>query len=206
MKSGHTALRLCGAVVACALGAQASGTAAWEMNTWSDFIRGRFQGVSLSRDGRLTLAPRLETVWSSDQPVVWSVVRAPDGTLYAGTGHRGRVYRIDAAGKSAVLWTAEQPEVFALALDRKGALYAAGSPDGKVYRIENGKAAEYFAPQARYVWSLAMAPDGALYVGTGDQGRICPLPEWFRWKAEPLQRSRWVPWIESVLQCYRNKR
>ena len=172
MKSGHTALRLCGAVVACALGAQASGTAAWEMNTWSDFIRGRFQGVSLSRDGRLTLAPRLETVWSSDQPVVWSVVRAPDGTLYAGTGHRGRVYRIDAAGKSAVLWTAEQPEVFALALDRKGALYAAGSPDGKVYRIENGKAAEYFAPQARYVWSLAMAPDGALFVGTGDQGRI----------------------------------
>lgn len=172
MKSGLTALRLCGAVVACALGAEASGTAAWEMNTWSDFIRGRFQGVSLSRDGRLTLAPRLETVWASGEPVVWSAVRAPDGALYAATGHRGRVYRIDPAGKSAVLWTAGQPEVFALALDRKGALYAAGSPDGKVYRIENGKAAPYFSPQARYVWSLVVAPDGALYVGTGDQGRI----------------------------------
>ena len=31
---------------------------------------------------------------------------------------------------------------------------------------------EYFAPKARYIWSLAVAPDGALYVGTGDQGKI----------------------------------
>jgi len=29
----------------------------------------------------------------------------------------GRVYRIDASGKSSLLWTAEQPEVFALAVD-----------------------------------------------------------------------------------------
>jgi hypothetical protein len=43
---------------------------------------------------------------------------------------------------------------------------------GKVYRIENGKATDYFAPQARYIWSLALAPDGILYVGTGDQGRV----------------------------------
>ena len=27
-------------------------------------------------------------------------------------------------------------------------------------------------PNARYIWSLAVAPDGALYVGTGDQGKI----------------------------------
>jgi len=149
-----------------------SGTAAWELNNYSDFVRGRFTGISLSRDGRLRLAPKMETVFSSDQPVIWSVAQGPDGTLYAGTGHRGRVFQIDKAGKSSVLWTADQPEVFAVAVDPKGVLYAATSPNGKVYRIQNGKATEFFSPKATYIWSLALGKDGTLFVGTGDQGTI----------------------------------
>ena len=149
-----------------------SGTQTWEMNSYADFVRGHFDGVSLSRDGHLSLAPKLDTLFTSDQPVIWSVAQGPDGALYAGTGHRGRVYRIDSAGKAALLWTAEQPEIFAIAVDAKGAVYAGTSPDGKVYRIVNGKAEEYFAPKARYIWSLAVARDGALYVGTGDQGKV----------------------------------
>ncbi len=150
-----------------------SGTTAWEMTSYGDFIKGRFEGVSLSREGRLSLAPKVDTVFTSDQPVIWSVAQAPDGTLYAATGHRGRLFRIDRSGKSALIWTSDQPEIFAVAADRNGVVYAGTSPDGKVYRIENGQAAEYFTPpKARYIWSLAAAPDGALYVGTGDQGKI----------------------------------
>ncbi len=169
------AIRFWACAAALAVAAPAafpSSTAAWEMNSYNDFIRGRFAGVSLSRDGRLSLAPKMETIFTSDQPVVWGVAQGPDGSLYAATGHRGRVYRVDPAGKASLLWTAEQPEVFAIAVDRNGVVYAGTSPDGKVYRIENGKAAEYFAPKARYIWSLAVAPDGVLYVGTGDQGKV----------------------------------
>ncbi|PYT32377.1 MAG: hypothetical protein DMG57_01920 [Acidobacteria bacterium] len=154
------------------LSLRASTTIAWEMNTYQDFVRGRFQGVSLSRDGRLMLAPKLETLFSSDQPVIWSVAEAPDGSVYVGTGHRGRLYRVDKSGKSTLVWSAEQPEIFAVAVDARGAVYAATSPDGKVYRVVQGKALEYFAPHAKYIWALAVAPDGVLYVGTGDQGRI----------------------------------
>jgi hypothetical protein len=164
--------RAAGLAAAAALFALASGTAAWEMTSYSDFIRGRFNGVSLSRDGRLSLAPKVDPVFTSDQPVIWTVAEASDGTLYAGSGHRGRVYRIDPAGKSSLLFAAGQPEIFAIAVDRSGAVYAGTSPDGAVYRIENGKASEYFAPHSRYIWSLAVGPDGALYVGTGDQGKI----------------------------------
>jgi hypothetical protein len=149
-----------------------SGTTAWEMNSYSDFIKGRFNGISLSREGRLSLAPKVETVFTSDQPVIWSVAQAPDGTLYAATGHRGRIYRIDRAGKASLLWTAEQPEVFAIASDKSGVLYAGTSPNGKVYRIENGNATEFYAPKTRYIWSLALGADGALYVGTGDKGQV----------------------------------
>lgn len=149
-----------------------SGTQTWEMDSYSDFVKGHFDGVSLSREGHLSLSPKVDTVFTSDQPVIWSVARASDGTLYAATGNRGRLYRIDTSGKSSLLWTAEQPEIFAVTVDAKGAVYAGSSPDGKVYRIVNGKAEEYFAPKARYIWSLAVAPDGALFVGTGDQGKI----------------------------------
>jgi len=147
-------------------------TATWELSSWRDFLAGRFEGVSLSRDGGLMLAPRLETVVDSDQPVIWSVVAARDGTLYAGTGHRGRVLRKPPNGAWSVLWSADQPEVFALALDAAGVLYIGTSPEGKIYRFVGGKAEEYFDPKARYVWALAFGPDGKLYAGTGDDGRI----------------------------------
>src|SRR5262249_5039966 len=105
------ALRVCAAAAVMAGLATASGTTTWEMNSYADFIRGRFQGISLSRDGRLTLAPRMDTVFSSDEPIVWSVVRGKGGVIFAATGNRGRIYQIDSAGHSSLLWTAEQPEV-----------------------------------------------------------------------------------------------
>ena len=108
-----------------------SGTTAWEMNSYTDFVRGRFEGVSLSREGRISLAPKIDTVFTSGQSVIWSIAQAPDGTLYAATGHRGRVYRIDPQGNSSLLWTAVEPEVFAIAVDRNGIVYAGTSPDGK---------------------------------------------------------------------------
>lgn len=159
-------------LLVCTGASFAASTAAWEMSTYQDFARGKFIGLSLTRDGRVQLAPKLDTVFSSGQPSVWSVAQASDGTVYLGTGHRGRVFSVDPGGKSAVIWTSPQPEVFAVAAGSDGAVFAASSPDGKVYRIQHGQAAEYFAPGTRYIWALAVGKDGALYVATGDPGKI----------------------------------
>jgi hypothetical protein len=155
----------------------AASTQTWEMNGYPDFSRGRFSGLSISYDGKLTLGPALATVFDSGQAEVWSVAAAPDGSIYLGTGNRGRLFRVDApasntGAQGTLAWTADQPEIFAVTVDPKGVVYAGSSPDGKVYRIENGKAAEYFAPGAHYIWALAVAPDGALMVATGDEGKI----------------------------------
>ena len=151
----------------------ASSPSVWEMSSFSDFIKGHFDGVSLGRDGRLSLAPRLDIFFNSEQPVIWSVARHFDGALYVATGHRGRVFRIDPNGTSKLLWTADRPEVFAITVDKSGNLYAASSPDGKIYRIDAaGKATEYFDPKAKYIWSLSLASDGTLYAGTSDDGRV----------------------------------
>ena len=100
------AAALCAALAPAAF---ASGTATWELNSYADFIRGRFNGLSLSREGRLSLSPKVDTLFTSDQPVIWALAQAPDGALYAATGHRGRLYRIDGAAKSTLLWTAPSP-------------------------------------------------------------------------------------------------
>jgi hypothetical protein len=150
----------------------AATTTTWEMNSYQDFLRGRLSGLSLTRDGRLVVGPKLDTVFTSDQPEIWAIAQAPDGSLYLGTGNRGRLFRIDPSGKSSVVWTADQPEIFAVAVDSKGVVYAGTSPDGKIYRVENGKASEYFDPQVRYIWALKVASDGSLFAGTGDQGKI----------------------------------
>ncbi len=163
-----------GPILIALLGSLAFGatTTTWEMNGYQDFLRGRLSGLSLTRDGKLMLGPKLDTIFTSDQPEIWTVAKAPDGALYLGTGNGGRLYKIDASGKSSLIWTADQPEIFAIAIDSKGVVYAGTSPDGKVYRIENGKATEYFSPLARYIWALKFAPDGTLFVATGDQGKI----------------------------------
>ncbi len=159
-------------LIAAAPVLRAGGTATWEMNNYGDFVRGRLAGVSLDREGRLLLAPRLETWFASEQPIIWSLAQAPDGAIYAGTGHRGRLFRIGRTGEAAVHWVSDQPEIFAVAVDSRGAVYAATSPNGKVFRIENGQASEFFAPNTTYIWSLLFARDGSLFVGTGDQGTI----------------------------------
>jgi len=160
------------AIAFTALLASASSTSFWEMSSFTDFIAGKLDGVALSRDGHLTQAPQLDTVFNSGQPVIWSVLPGAAGTIYAATGHRGRVYRIDPNGTSTVIWTADRPEVFALAVSSRDDVYAASSPNGKIYRIRQGQATEYFDPKARYIWSLALAPDGTLYAGTGDSGIV----------------------------------
>ncbi len=155
-----------------ALPLAAATTATWDMTSYQDFLRGKFTGVSLDRDGRLAVAPAAVPLFTSGEAVLWTIVRTSAGTLYAGSGHGGKVFEIAASGKSKLLWTAAEPEVFALALAPDGALFAATSPDGKIYRIENGAAKVFFDPHSKYIWALAFAPDGTLYAGTGNQGKV----------------------------------
>jgi outer membrane protein assembly factor BamB len=166
----RTAALLCAA--SCLAGA--SGPAAWESNSWADFLKGRFSGVALTREGRLTLAPRPVLLAATGEAAVWSVIRASDGALWFSTGHRGRLFRIAVdAEKALQVWSAQQPEIFALAPAPGGAVYAATSPGGTIWRVDAaGKAEEWFDTKAKYVWSLAAAADGSLFAGTGDDGKL----------------------------------
>jgi hypothetical protein len=106
---------------------------------------------------------------------------APDGIIYAGSGHQGKVFRVTPDGKSSVLWTAPQSEIFAVAVDRNGVVWAGSSPNGGLYRLEGGAAKEVWHSPAHYIWALQPSPDGSMYVATGEPGRV--------YKVEPSGRA-----------------
>ena len=136
----------------CSPAAFAGGTAFWQMDTFAEFARGKLTGISLSREGRLSLAPRLREVFSSDQALVWTAAGDSAGNVYLGTGHSGKVYKLDAQMKAREFFDAAEPDVFALAVDSHNNVYAGTSPDGKVYKIApDGKPSEFFNPQAKYI-------------------------------------------------------
>ncbi len=174
MRTSHTPGFLAAAIplLAAALPLLAATPQAWELSSYEDFLKGTPSGLSIGRQGRLTLAPKPSEVFASSQGAIWAMTRSPDGSLYLATGHAGKLFRIPPAGSGQLVFTAPEPEIFALAAGANGVLYAATSPNGKIYRIENGRATEYFRPWTRYIWSLAVTDGGVLYAGTGDQGRI----------------------------------
>lgn len=144
----------------------------WETRTYDDFRKGKFSNISLTSDDELILAPRFDVVFNTEQTLVWSAVADSKGNVYLGTGHDGKVFKVDASGKGTMLARVSELDVIALAVDSKDVLYAGSSPDGKVYKIENGTAKEFFDPHSKYIWSMVFDKQGRLLVGTGDKGII----------------------------------
>ncbi len=159
-----------------AVAAPAATSTVWEVSGFSDFLKGRLANLSLTADGILQPGPPIRWTTPLDQPALWAIAAAPDGHIFAATGHSGKIYRVDAKDGSATpIWTAPQSEVFALATDARGVVYAGSSPNGSVYRIEGKNASELWRAPAKYIWSIQMGRDGDLYIATGEPGRVYRL-------------------------------
>lgn len=148
-------------------------TSFWQVGSFEDFLQGTLTSVSLSKDGELTLAPEARAVFAPDENLALALAGDPHGNLYVGTGHGGKVFRVDSQGHGSLFFTASEPDIFALAVGPDGALYVGSSPDGKVYRVlPDGKSKVFYEPKTKYIWALTFDHDGRLYAGTGDQGKI----------------------------------
>jgi len=157
-------------------------------NTQSDFEKGELDGVSVTSDGEVVLAPLLRKVADVKAIRVWSMVRDDNGNIYLGTGNEGKVFKVTEDGGVSLLFDSPQIEIYSLALDRDGNIYAGASPDGVIYRLTpDGTPSTFCLTEQRYIWSMAFGPDGYLYAATGDEGKILKIsPEG---KAETLYSS-----------------
>lgn len=153
----------------CSLRVDASGPAFWTVATTADLLKGTSDGVYVSLSGSVTPGPQLTNRLTSTPAQVWSVARASDGTLWAGTGNDGRLVRVR-PGQTTEETVFDSPEanIFAVALSGSR-VYAASSPNGKVYVIDgNAPAREFFDPTENYIWALAVDGSGRVWVAAGN--------------------------------------
>lgn len=138
-----------------------------------DFLKGKFEGVSVCSEGRISLAPRMESLTAPAEEFYLSLLPVGDGTMFLGTGHGGKIYRIGKNGESELYFQTTEMNVTSLARDRKGMLFAGTSPNGKIYRISaKGKGEEFFNPNERYIWDLLITETGSLLAAVGERGGI----------------------------------
>ena len=145
----------------------------WQVSNEAEFAKGDVENLSIDSYGRLTLGPSTTSIYDASAPFLWSMLSAPDGSMYVGSGNEGQVYKVDSAGKGSVFFDADELEVHALALAPGGGLYAATSPDGKIYKIDSaGKSSVLFDPPDKYIWGLAVDKTGNVFAATGDKGIV----------------------------------
>jgi len=145
----------------------------WEFRSRNDFLRGKFDGISLSWEGVLSLAPRQEKAAGPSEEFYLSCVTGEGGMFFLGTGHGGKIFSISKDGSAELYFQTAEMDVTALALDGQGVLFAGTSPNGKVYKITaKTKGEVFFNPDERYIWDLAFTEAGRLLVAVGEVGGI----------------------------------
>lgn len=136
------------------------------------FGKARMSGVSLDDEGIVAPGPSVVTLLDDAGAQVWSLAVARDGTVYAGTGSDGGIYRIR-GDRGERLAESFEYEVFALLLTPDGRLLASGAPNATIVEAgAQGKLETVFDAPEQVVWSMAPAPGGAIYAVTGERGRI----------------------------------
>src|SRR5205085_4896444 len=110
---------------------------------------------------------KAEVYFDPPDKYIWSLAVLPDGQLAVGTGDKGKLYRVGAAGakpESSLLIATNETHVISLAVDAKGQLIAGTDPGGLVLRISpEGKAFALFDSSLREIHALAPAADGSIY-------------------------------------------
>src|SRR5687767_9225144 len=162
------------AVVVCAAAvAQAALPTFWQVSTEGEFLRGEVENLSIDSYGRLTLGPTVTPAYESSAPFLWTLVTAPDGAFFAGSGNEGQVYRVDGSGRGTVFFDAEELEVHGIAPAPGGGIFVGTAAEKKVYNVNaNRSSSVFFDPSDKYIWSLAVDGTGNVFVGTGDKGIV----------------------------------
>src|SRR5262249_37245797 len=151
-----------------------SGPVFWEISRQEDIVKGDARGVTIADNGTISLAPALDLVFDTKEAYVWSSAVDPQGNVYLGTGHDGRIFKVEPNGAGKLVYDAPELDVTAMTTDAQGNVYAGTSPDGKIYKITAaGQESVFYDPPDKYIWSLLFdKATSTLYAGTGDKGVI----------------------------------
>jgi WD40 repeat protein len=152
--------------------------------------------VATSPDGkvyRVSSSGEKSVFFEPKTKYIWDIAFGFDGTLYVATGDKGQIFAVSPDGKSQLFYASDEAHIRVLAFDRLNNLIAGTEPNGRVLRISRpdtkSEHKDKESPAAiasgfvlyetskREVTSLAVAPDGSLYVAAiGEKQRTISTP------------------------------
>lgn len=125
--------------------------------------------LKVDRKGEVT------ELFTAPEPEVFAVWADPDGTVYAGTSPRGKVYRIPPGNKvkGEVFFDPGEIYIWALARSSDGALLVGTGTEGKLFRVDaKGKGEVLYDSDDTHVRAVEALPGGDVLVGTAGEGLI----------------------------------
>lgn len=128
--------------------------------------------LKVDRKGQVT------ELFAAPEPEVFAVWVDPDGTVFAGTSPRGKVYRIPRSGdgKGEVFFDPAQTYIWALARAADGGLLVATGTDGKLFKVaSDGRGPVLYDSDDGHLRALEVLPDGDILLGTAGEGLILRL-------------------------------
>jgi hypothetical protein len=125
--------------------------------------------LKIDRKGNVT------ELFTAPEPEVFAVWSDPDGTVYAGTSPKGKVYRIrpGKGAKAEPFFDPGATYIWALARAADGSLLVGTGTEGKLFRVDaRGKGTVLFDSDDTHIRTLAPLPGGDVLAGTAGEGLI----------------------------------
>ena len=157
--------------------ALATTTRVFRQTTAKEFEEGEATATMVAPPGEV-LPGMKSTRVAIDAAFSWCAALARDrATAYFGTGDRGRIFAVDAAGTGGARLLAEidAPWVTALAVRSDGSLLAGSTPGGRIFAVDakTGKNSVFAKLAAEHVWAIEHdSAHATTYAASGDSGRI----------------------------------
>ncbi len=139
-------------------------------------------------------------IWGSRDDLVYALAFDSNGKLIAGTGNRGRIFRLDGNNQFTDLVTASATQVTAFAPGPRGGLYAAASNLGKIFFLDSASegtgtyTSDVFDAHIFSRWGRAeFRGNGniALFARSGNVDN--PDRNWSPWQKIDLQKDAGIP-------------
>lgn len=116
------------------------------------------------------------TLFETAEPEVLAVLCEPDGTVYAGSSPRGKVYRQAPGGKAEVWFDPHEEYIWALeraTSSAGGPVLVATGTQGRLYRVTGRDSGDLlYDAEDTHLRAMRVLPDGRVLLGTAGEGLI----------------------------------